>query len=437
MATYINVNSDGDALLEKVKAEQQAARFAKAEQGRLGQLSADKSKQSIAEEGRAKGLDALPYRRDLGAFSTGSAFVPLAINWRGVVETTENSYTTQLSYQHEIYTNRLSLCTPSPVRLSIAGKRLVTVAQETHISDFSYRVSNLPTNVSDYVGSGHVTSVSYLDPTGDYIPLGPAPNLPVNRIAPTGFQPRIVVATKGRVLFAVVSMPPEHSTFDNRLSFYPWLNSGQPVSTLIDDYPFDIQPSTINLWYGRSTTPYFRPAGQQIPTPYVFLRIQGSNIQRKSAVHRHPDTFGDFYSANAFADDPSKDMRGIHTGEVNVVSTQARFARIKDTETGLYQSFPFGNLTTKVSPVTGLPVIKSPHEVVIHTHQLPPYATPEELALSLSRCVDPNYAGGLYIGPSREQRWRMPPNFFAGAASHLNTSALDVLTPESFFLVLL
>lgn len=439
MSTTINVTADGDQLLDRVKAQQQASRLAALELQKRKALEQDRAKLALEKDDNdnSRFQDPLPYRRDPAAFATGSAFVPLAINWRGVVATTENSYTTQLSYRYEIYTNTLSVCTPNPVRLSVAGKKLVEVAQETHISDFSYRVSNLPNNVSDYIGSGHVTSVSYLGPADEYIPLGPAPNLPVNRIAPTGFQPSIVVASKGRVLFAAISMPPEHSIFNNRLSYYPWLNGGQPVSTLIDDYPFDIQPGTINLWYGRSTTPYFRPAGQQVPTPYVFLRIQGSNIQSKSAVHNHPDTFGDFYSANAFADDPSKDMRGLYTGEVRVEGQRARFLRLKNTNTGLYQDFPFGDLHTFISPVTGLPVIAAPYELVVHTHQLPTYSTPAQLAGLLAQCVDPNSAGGLYIGPSIERRQQIPVSFFASTAAKLDKTGPDTLTEDSFFLVLL
>jgi hypothetical protein len=440
MSTYITVTSGTGALVTRVKQVQQANREAQLQSDRDKALQAKVTAEVTEQTAQAAqpfgGNPDTSVEKRPAAFG-GSTFVPLAINWRGAVVTTEDSYTTGLSYRYEVYTNTLAVCTPNPVSLSVAGKSLVQVPQDTHVSTFGYRVSNLPNNFSDQSGRGNIVSVQYQAGSTVY-PLAPAPILPVNRIAPTSFQPSIVVATKGKVLFAAMSLPPEPSTFDSRMSYYPWLDSGNPVNTLIDDYPFDIEHSTaVTPWRGLATSPYFGPAGRQVPTPYMFFRIQGSVVQRRSAVHRHPESFGDFYAANAFADDPSKDMRGIYAGEVRVSGQRARFLRLKNTETGLYQDFPFGDLRTFVSPVTGLPVIAAPYELVVHTHQLPAYSTPAELAEYLDKCVDPNSAGGLYIGPSIERRQRLPASFFAATAAKLDKTGPDTLTDDSFFLVLL
>jgi len=329
------------------------------------------------------------------------------------------------------------VCTPNPVSLSIAGRTLVTIPQEVHISAFKYKVTNLPNGFLDQSGSGNIVSVQYRTGQPTY-PLAPPPVLTVNRIAPTGFQPSIIVATKGRTLFAAVSLPPEQGTFNNRMSYYPWLNGGQPVLTLIDDYPFDIAHSTaLSPWRGEATVPYFSPAGQQVPTPYMFLRIQGNAVQKKTATLRHPVKFGDFYAANAFSDDPSKNMRETYRGEVRVVGQQARFLRMKDTRTGLYQDFPFGDLRSYISSATGVPVIAAPNELVIHTHQLPAFSNDAELAGYLGKCVDPNNAGGLYIGPSSEKAKQLPPSYFVGTGGKLDKTGPDTLTADSYFLVLL
>jgi hypothetical protein len=449
MATYINVNSGGDALLERVKAEQQAARFAKAEQDRLGQLSADKSKQGITEEDRAKGLDSLPYRRDLAAFSTGSRFLPVALNWKGAVATTATTYNgdalgpsytgdTTIFYPYVNYTNTLSVCTPSPVSVGVLRKGL-SYPQQPRISDFSYEVSNMPNNFPNATGSGHLTSIRFSQsdsgPVDQYrYTIGPDPILPVNAFSLSQYSPTACTAYSNGTAFVLLSLPSEPVTPTAKLTWAEFLAAGWPNQVVVSDYSFQIPFSTFREWDAWKTT-FYLP--QPAPSRYLFLRIRGSQVQQKQATQAAGVSFGSFYAANAYPDDPSILMRGIHTGEVNVVGTQARFARIKNTETGLYESFPFGNLAAKVSPVTGLPVIQSPYQVVIHTHQLPAYTTPQQLALSLSRCVDPNNAGGLYIGPSSERRWTMPPNFFAAAASHLDQSTGDVLTPDSFFLVLL
>jgi hypothetical protein len=71
MATFINVNTGGDELLTQAKQQQQAARWAQGQKMQREELANDKAKQQSADP-QGKGLDPLPYRRDLAAFKRGS-----------------------------------------------------------------------------------------------------------------------------------------------------------------------------------------------------------------------------------------------------------------------------------------------------------------------------------------------------------------------------
>ncbi len=78
MATFINVTSGGDELLNQAKRQQQAARWAHGQHNQRQSLSNEKTKQA-AEEPQGKGLDPLPVRRDLSASASGDAFMAVIV----------------------------------------------------------------------------------------------------------------------------------------------------------------------------------------------------------------------------------------------------------------------------------------------------------------------------------------------------------------------
>ncbi len=451
MSTQITVTVGSRALIKKAQEDQAANRAEQLEKERQARITRQLNKaeaEKAGKEQRGADEEIKPIDRKVAAVSSPGLFLPLAVNWKGDVETTTTSYSgadlgpsytgdTTVFYPYVTYTNKLSVCTPSPVSVGVNSTKLV-YPQQPRMSDFNYRISNMPNNFPDATGSGHLTSIRFSQsdsgPSDQYrYAIGPDPILPLNEFSLSQYNPTACTAYRNGTSFVLLSLPSEPIASTSKLTWAQFTAAGWPDKVVVSDYSFQIPFSTFREWDAWSTVFYnTHPA----PERYVFLRIRGSQVQQKQATKAAGVSFGQFYAENAYPDDPSIQMRAIHTGEVNVVGSRARFARIKNTETGLYEDFPFGNLVTRVNPLNGLPEIVSPYEVVIHTHQLPVYTTPQELALSLSRCVDPNAAGGLYIGPSSEQRWRMPPNFFARAAGNLDQSSGDVLTPSSFFLVL-
>ena len=153
--------------------------------------------------------------------------------------------------------------------------------------------------------------------------------------------------------------------------------------------------------------------------------------------------FVDFYKANAYSDDPGKNLRDTYAGEVRIRGNQAnklrmRFTEVFDGDTyTYYRDFPFLGLTEFVEGTGANAKLKAGVTFENHIYNLEPYTSDAQLATQLANIRNPTgYEDQPEFLPDKVVKLKVSPSFIAAAAKQISTSGSDVLTPLTYFVAM-
>lgn len=438
MATYINVTVGGDDLLSKVKGQQQAGRFAFEEQQRLKELEAEKTKQEQDKRDQGRKLDPTPFKREQIAHRHPGDLTPLAVSWRGTWDRTQPHVVTNNQLGRvptdppwEFTYNGTGILTPNPIRFATT----VNLSSVTQRVRSSIGTVDIISNVSGVTWPSQrflnywVTEVqhgeSMIDP---WVQVEALPTLSAD-IGPSTFSPSaatIAVSTTG-VVFIVVELPQQPRPFTSMTSA-AWLAAGSPSDVVVTD---DRRQKTVlngyPPWAMRGAT--YKSDSTQIPKPYLFLRIERGNVTELQADRAVGESYGDFYRAYCFNDDPSAPVRGTYDGYFQLNGQTATILRLN--ASGVYSDFPFGGMRQFVRTGADIPTVPSTARFELHRYNLPTWATDADLAALLTDCVPPGATG---TNPATAKKVHCQASLYKKAKDRLGTDSGDVLT-DNFYMV--
>lgn len=440
MATYINVISGGDDLLARVKGQQEAGRLAFLEEQRRKELDNELKKNALDDkEDQGRSLPPQPYKRELAAHRHVGDLAPLAITWRGQFAPTQPQVVETYNLGQSIYPNDgpwiftyrgTGTLTPSPIRVA-SPVSLSSVSQATRSAIGStlihsdYNTVEIDTNYTNYFCEQVQFGSSSNDP---WVSVATAPTLS-SLIGPTSYTPSNVSTAidADGVVFITFALPKDPRSYTS-MTYNNWVNANYPVDTLITD---DRRQKTVLVgyspWYIQGLT-YYSPDAD-IPTPYLFVRIENGTVTQNKATRAVGQAFDAFYSANCFSDDPSAGVRGSYDGYYHIRNQRATILRLN--EEGTYSDYPFGGLTQFTADADGVPVIPSTASFELHHYNLPSWTTDAELATLLNACDPP---GGSGTTPSTTQKVRCQPSLFTQARDQMGSDTGDVLTDNHYFM---
>lgn len=177
--------------------------------------------------------------------------------------------------------------------------------------------------------------------------------------------------------------------------------------------------------------------------PVLFMRIKNGKVSSKTALYDPTTSFVPFYQANAYSDDPGKNLRNTYAGEVRVRNNQAhklrmRYQEVFEGDTYVwYEDFPYLSLTGFITGTGSKAKLNAGVTFEDHIYNLDPYNTDAELAAQLGAIVNPTgYQDQPEYLPDRVQKLSISPSFVAQAAKQISTEGADVLTPLTYFVAM-
>ena len=399
--------------------------------------------------------------RELSAFRRGDELVPFAVSWRGNLTAAPQTVWEGILFP-EAGTTQTSKITYAggdevqPQQFEIASSN--DIAQVDQITRYSEWTSvprlcfNGVCGPSFWIYEGWwaesitgafisgVPDASISNPVVLTTEFNPAPS----SVTPTG---PINHSTTGEYLavkpdgtmFLVVRLPwqpVEITTTELSREVY----AANPATT----EPFDAlgqQQKNLNGGYNGNpvrspfpSVPLYKIGTTQ---PVMFIRAKGGAMETKIAGYDTSQSFATFYEANAYSDDPGKELRSSYAGEVRIRGNKAHLLRMKwseviDGETYVYyENFPQPTLSQFITGTGALARLRSDVSFEDHIYTLQPYNTDAELAAQLAAITTP--AGVQENPPYRAVPINVSKAFVAAASRQLSTAGPDVLTPLTFF----
>ena len=435
MATYINLAVGGDDLRRNAKAQQRAARSAFLEKERKKKLEQEVEKNEQEEQGRK--LKPNPFSRKLIAHRHPGDLTPLAVSWRGVwdpeqpFETTNDQLGQAPSDEPwEFRYQGSGSLDPNPIRFaSTSDLSSVTQGIRSVIGsvEITSHVSGI--HITENYENYWVNEVQHGESSADpWVVIEPTPSLEtqmgVGSYSPTD---AVVSVGEGGIVFIVIRLPVAPRSYST-MTYNDWNNAGNPLDTVVTE---DRRDKTVAAGYSpwKMMGTFWYAPDDEVPTPYLFLRIDRGAITEQQAERAVGEDYGDFYRANCFDDDPSAGVRGTFNGWYQVLGNVARIVRLR--ADGAYSEFPFGGLTQYFEDEGGVPRIPANHIFEEHRYNLADWADDDELAALLNDCVEPGGAGTV---PSGIKNMQCQPALYSRARTRMGSDEGDYVTGNHYLL---
>lgn len=263
----------------------------------------------------------------------------------------------------------------------------------------------------------------------------------------------LAVGTDGTI-FITVAMP--YEAIDTASIQTP--SEAPPITTFYRDIyystvnePFKlaglqqyVNVGGVNQYNGLPVGPYgSKPLHTFAGQPYLFLKVQKGQISSQSAIKTAAQSWASFYAANAWPEDPGKELRGTYAGEVRIRGNQAHLLRMRyeeiyegDTYT-YYEDFPFTSLNNFVTGTGANATLQAGVTFEDHIYDLTSYTSSSQLAEQLNAIQLPNgFNGEITYPPDQIKPVSVPATFISAAAKQISTSGPDVLTPITYFVAM-
>jgi len=452
MSTRITVTSSSDALLASARQVQQANRDAQLQRERDARATVTASAQlatstvSLPVGGNPNtDIDRRPAAQRSGTLS------PFAISWKGIFSGGHDSTVVTLldtyevfgsGTQYDIITTQYTggrLLSPSPVRIA-SSKALTSSAELPRYEPWRSDVVTCRTTSDSDGGAACSYSLNNSFP-GRWLTAARAklftPWIPVSQqpalnstVGPTGFQPTtaiLTVAPNGTV-FLVFDLPDQPQSL-TVMTFSQYQAAGYPENTIVTEDDVDLDYSyAYDPFYGQTARIQLKKVRR-----YIFIKSLNGSLESKVVNRPDGQELKDFLYANAYADDPSREVRQAgYLGEYRVNGTKAKFLQLK-TATG-YTSFPFGFLSAYKQESTDLPVLTDGDTFEDHTHTITPAISAAQLKIQLESLANANAPAAP---PLSKRKLQAAPDLFVRAKTQLGSDAGDELTPYLFLAVAL
>ncbi|MGA0806706.1 MAG: hypothetical protein ACO3PV_09375 [Pseudohongiellaceae bacterium] len=409
------------------------------------------------------GVPDLYKKRRIAAQRDGQTLVPFAFSWRG-------DTTIRTPYVYEFQTRGVVVTSPVPPSIitytggdylvphsfQVASSgTLAEVAQTARHSEWrtKAKIAWLDFYGPEWTYEGfwaeELRSTIYADALTWELPSSPGNLSPVGPMSHTSAPQYLGVGTDG-TMFMVLELPYDVAEIQSVQA-----PSTTPLATFYRDVyysssnePFKLsglQQYTnvggVNYYNGLplgttlpyASTPLYTFAGK----PYMFLRVKGGNIAYKTAKLAVGANFSDFYLANAYEDDPGKNLRSTYAGEVRLRGNTAHILRMRyeelfEGETYVwYENFPFSSLTRFITGTGAQAKLQAGVTFEDHVYTLASYSTDAELASQLAAISTP--FGTQINPPYRAVPVKVADSFVAAAAKRISNAGSDELTPLTFF----
>lgn len=438
--------------------------------------SSGRTSESAGEQVRARsaaehsGVPDLYKKRRPAAQRDQQTLVPFALNWRG-------NLTPRTPTVYEFQTRATSGVNPVP-------PSYMTYSGGDYLAASNFEISTAKEilqiqqreRYSEWKTTAKIAWLSFYGPQWSYegfwaeelrssqfgdaltweLPSAPGNVSPVGPLSHSTTGSYLAVGTDG-TMFIMVALP--YEAIDTNTVQTP--STSPPITTFYRDVyystvnePFKLaglqQYVTVNgsnayngLPLGSFANYPSKPLHTFAGQPYLFMKVKNGQITSKTATKTSTQNLADFYAANAWEDDPGRQMRGTYIGEVRIKGNQAHILRMRyeelfEGDTYIwYEDFPFGSLSSFVTGTGANATLQAGVTFEDHIYNLSPYSTPAELATQLSNIIKPGgYNGEISDPPDQTKPVSVPSAFFASAAKQLSTSGSDELTPLTYFVAM-
>lgn len=405
--------------------------------------------------------------RELSAQRDTNPLVPFAITWRGEVTYSPKQVWSGTLFPEAGFTSTSTVAysggdeaDPQPYQIA-AGSNLISIPQALRYSEWN-SVPKLCTTVcgpstwvyegwwaesitATFTGGAPGASISNpvtLTTSFTPAPLSQGPTGPISHGADLNY---LAVATDGTI-FAIAMLPwePINITSEDLQREVYLANPGTSSPNNVDGKQQKVV--TTGLYNGNAvrtgypSKPLYKFGEGQ---PVLFMRIKGSKVDSKTALYDPTTSFVPFYQANAYSDDPGKNLRSSYSGEVRIKGNQAhklrmRYEEVFEGDTYIwYEDFPYLSLTGFITGTGAQARLQAGVTFEDHIYNLSPYNTDAELAEQLAAIVNPTgYQDQPEFLPKRVVKLSISPAFIAQAARQLSTEGADVMTPLTYFVAM-
>lgn len=396
-----------------------------------------------------------------------NTLVPFAISWRGEVTNQPATVWSGTLFPEAGFTSTSTIrytggdyANPQPYEIA-AGSQLISIEQTERWTEWN-STPRLCLNVcgpSFWIYEGWwaesvsgtfvdgVPGASFSNPvtlTTNFLPA-PQSNGPTGPISHGADLNYLAVASDGTI-FAIAMLPwePIPISVSTEIREVFAANPGTASPRQVSGQQQKV--AATGEYNGNAVRPPFtsKPlykfaAGQ----PVLFLRIKNGKVENKTALYNPSTSFVDFYKANAYSDDPGKNLRDTYAGEVRIRGNQANKLRMRFTEVfdgatyTYYRDFPFLGLTEFVEGTGANAKLKAGVTFENHIYNLEPYTSDAQLATQLANIRNPTgYEDQPEFLPDKVVKLKVSPSFIAAAAKQISTSGSDVLTPLTYFVAM-
>lgn len=391
--------------------------------------------------------------------------MPFALSWRGTLTLrTPTTYEVQLrtlptvTVPPSIFTySGGDYLTPNGFQISSA-KSLITVPQAARYSEWKTtgKIAYLSFYGPEWSYEGfwaeQLRSDSFGTETWE-LPTCPGNLATVGPLSHSTTGSYLAVGTDGTI-YITVALP--YEAIDTASIQTP--SEAPPITTFYRDIyystvnaPFKlaglqqyVNVGGVNQYNGLPVGPYgSKPLHTFAGQPYLFLKVQKGQITTQSATKTSGQSWASFYGANAWPDDPGKELRGSYGGEVRIRGNQAHILRMRyeeiyegDTYTN-YEDFPFGSLGSFITGTGANATLQPGVTFEDHIYELTSYSNASELADQLNAIQLPNaFNGEMNYPPDQIKPVNVPAKFISAAAKQISSSGPDELTPLTYFVAM-